>query len=534
MGNCVGGGHADTPNATPTGTQSHDTKSRAATAATAAEATKPHKGGGLGNLTASVLGRETENVRDLYDLGKELGRGQFGVTYLATEKKTGEQYACKSIAKRKLVTKEDVEDIKREVAIMHHLAGHPNVVKLKEAYEDKQSIHIVMELCAGGELFDRIIARGHYSERAAANLIRTIVQVVEYCHDLGVMHRDLKPENFLLSNKKEDAMLKTTDFGLSMFFKPGDVFTDIVGSAYYVAPEVLRRHYGVEADVWSCGVILYILLCGVPPFWAENEQGIFDAVLRGHIDFDSDPWPRISTSAKDLVRKMLRQDVKQRLTAREVLNHPWVKVDGDAPDVPMDPAVLTRLKQFSAMNKMKKLALRVIAKNLTEEEIMGLKQLFKAMDTDNSGAISYQELKEGLKKHGSNLPEAQIKQLMEAADVDNSGTIDYEEFITATVHLNKVEKEEHIYEAFRHFDTDNSGYITVDELKAALSDEHNIQPGDVEEIIAEVDTDNDGKINYEEFSAMMRKGNPTFQGEGRRTFREAMNLNVTTGPPKGN
>lgn len=529
MGNCVGGGHNDTPpNATPTAAKSQDVKAKADQAAS--DGSKALKGGGMSTLTINVLGRETENVRDLYDLGKELGRGQFGVTYLATEKTAGEQYACKSIAKRKLVTKEDVEDIKREVAIMHHLAGHPHIVRLKEAYEDKHSIHIVMELCAGGELFDRIIARGHYSERAAASLIRTVVQVVEYCHNLGVMHRDLKPENFLLSNKKEDAMLKTTDFGLSVFFKPGDVFGDIVGSAYYVAPEVLRRKYGIEADVWSCGVILYILLCGVPPFWAESEQGIFDAVLKGDVDFESDPWPHISSSAKDLVRKMLRQDVKQRLTANEVLNHPWIIVDGEAPDVPMDPAVLTRLKQFSAMNKMKKLALRVIAKNLTEEEIMGLKEMFKAMDTDNSGAISFQELKDGLKKHGSNLPESQIRQLMEAADVDNSGTIDYEEFITATVHLNKVEKEEHIYEAFRHFDTDNSGYITVEELKAALSDEHDLQPGDVEDIIAEVDTDHDGKINYEEFSAMMRKGNPTFLAEGRRTFREIEN--VPTGPPK--
>lgn len=530
MGNCIGGGQADTPKAvTPAATDTHEAKKEKATNA-AIDGAKPHKGGGISSLTLNVLGRPTENVRDVYDLGKELGRGQFGVTFLATERKTGEQYACKSIAKRKLVTKEDVEDIKREVAIMHHLAGHQNVVKLKEAYEDKQSIHIVMELCAGGELFDRIIARGHYSELAASNLIRTIVQAVEYCHGLGVMHRDLKPENFLLSNKKEDAMLKITDFGLSVFFKPGEIFVDLVGSAYYVAPEVLRRHYGVEADVWSCGVILYILLCGVPPFWAENEQGIFEAVSKGHIDFESEPWPHISTSAKDLVRKMLRMDIKQRLTALEVLNHPWVKVDGEAPDVPMDPAVLTRLRQFSAMNKMKKLALRVIAKNLTEEEILGLKEMFKSMDTDNSGAISYQELKEGLKKHGSNLPEAQIRQLMEAADVDNSGTIDYEEFITATVHLNKVEKEEHIYEAFRHFDTDNSGYITKDELKAALSDEHNLEAGEVEKIIEEVDIDKDGKINYEEFSAMIRKGNPTFQAESRRTARQIEN--VTTGPPK--
>ncbi|CAI5528938.1 unnamed protein product [Closterium sp. Naga37s-1] len=489
------------------------------TAADSAPAAGKASSGGskkAGNLTANVLGRPAEDVKNHFTIGRELGRGQFGVTYLCTDKSTGEQYACKSIAKRKLVTAEDVEDVKREVAIMHHLVDHPNVVKMKGAYEDKHSVHIVMELCAGGELFDRIIARGHYSERAAATLIRTVVSVVEYCHANGVMHRDLKPENFLLASKKEDAPLKATDFGLSIFYKPGETFSDIVGSAYYVAPEVLRRKYGPEADVWSCGVILYILLCGVPPFWAESEQGIFDAVLKGHIDFSSDPWPLISSSAKDLIKRMLKQDIKDRMSAREVLQHPWVKVDGEASDVPLDSAVLTKLKQFSAMNKMKRLALKVIASHMSEEEIMGLKEMFKSIDEDGSGSITFEELKEGLKKMGSNMPEDQVRQLMEAADVDNSGTIDYQEFITATIHMNKVEKEENLFQAFQHFDADGSGYITVDELREALSKEEALLPGEIDAILQEVDSDNDGRIDYNEFCAMMKKGNPTPVEDNRR------------------
>ena len=215
-----------------------------------------------------VLGRPMEDVKSSYSLGKELGRGQFGVTHLCTQKATGQQFACKTIAKRKLVNKEDIEDVRREVQIMHHMTGQPNIVELKGAYEDKHSVHLVMELCAGGELFDRIIAKGHYSERAAASLLRTIVQIIHTCHSMGVIHRDLKPENFLLLNKDENSPLKATDFGLSVFYKPGEVFKDIVGSAYYIAPEVLKRKYGPEADIWSIGVMLYILLCGVPPFWA--------------------------------------------------------------------------------------------------------------------------------------------------------------------------------------------------------------------------------------------------------------------------
>lgn len=168
-----------------------------------------------------VLGRPMEDVRSIYIFGGELGRGQFGVTYLVTNKKTRQQFACKSIATRKLINKDDVDDVRREVQIMHHLTGHRNIVELKGTFEDKHHVHLVMELCAGGELFDRIIAKGHYSERAAAGVCRQMVTVVHNCHSMGVMHRDLKPENFLFLSSDETSPLKATDFGLSVFFKPG-------------------------------------------------------------------------------------------------------------------------------------------------------------------------------------------------------------------------------------------------------------------------------------------------------------------------
>ncbi|KAJ9685047.1 hypothetical protein PVL29_017181 [Vitis rotundifolia] len=453
---------------------------------------KPHqikRVSSAGLRIESVLQTKTGNFKEFFILGRKLGQGQFGTTFLCVEKATRKEYACKSIAKRKLVTDEDVEDVRREIQIMHHLTGHPNVISIKGAYEDAVAVHVVMELCKGGELFDRIIQRGHYTERKAAELTRTIVGVVEACHSLGVMHRDLKPENFLLVNEEEDSLLKTIDFGLSVFFKPGEKFTDVVGSPYYVAPEVLRKRYGPEADVWSAGVILYILLSGVPPFWAETEQGIFEQVLHGDLDFSTDPWPSISESAKDLVRRMLVRDPRRRLTAHEVLCHPWVQVDGVAPDKPLDSAVLSRLKQFSAMNKLKKMALIVIAENLSEEEIAGLKEMFKMIDTDNSGQITFEELKAGLKRVGANLKESEIYDLMQAADVDNSGTIDYGEFIAATLHLNKVEREDHLFAAFSYFDKDGSGYITPDELQQAF-EEFGIGDVRLEEMIREVDQDN--------------------------------------------
>ncbi|XP_048501148.1 calcium-dependent protein kinase 15 isoform X2 [Beta vulgaris subsp. vulgaris] len=419
----------------------------------------------LSSNIGRVLGRPMEDVRESYIFGRELGRGQFGITYLVTHKQTKLNFACKSIATRKLINQDDIDDVRREVQIMHHLTGNSNIVELKSAFEDRHSVNLIMELCAGGELFDRIIAKGHYSERQAAKLFRQIVTVVYNCHSMGVMHRDLKPENFLLLSSADDSPLKATDFGLSVFIKPGEVFRDLVGSAYYVAPEVLRRSYRAEADVWSAGVILYILLSGVPPFWGD---------------------------------------------------HPWMREDGEAPDKPIDIAVLSRMKQFRAMNKLKKVALRVIAENLSEEEIMGLKEMFKSMDTDNSGTITFEELKAGLPKLGTKLSESEVRQLMEAADVDGNGTIDYMEFITATMHMNRMEKEDHLYKAFEYFDEDKSGYITTEELEQALKKYNMGDEKTIREIIAEVDTDNDGRINYDEFAAMMKKGNPDLVSNRRR------------------
>ncbi|KAL7133666.1 hypothetical protein ABFS83_12G157300 [Erythranthe nasuta] len=481
----------------------------------------------VGLQVDSVLRTKTGHLKEHFNLGHKLGHGQFGTTFLCVERKTGKEYACKSIAKRKLLSQDDVDDVRREIEIMHHLSGNPNIISIKGAYEDAVAVHVVMEVCAGGELFDRIVKRGHYSEKKAAELTRTIVGVIETCHSLGVMHRDLKPENFLFVNQEEDSPIKTIDFGLSVFFKPGDIFGDVVGSPYYVAPEVLCKRYGPEADVWSAGVIIYILLSGVPPFWGESEQEIFEEVLNGEVDFTSDPWPKISESAKDLVKKMLLRDPRKRLTAHQVLCHPWVQVDGVAPDKPLDSAVLSRLTQFSAMDKLKKMALRVIAESLSEEEIAGLKEMFKMIDTDNSGNITFEELKAGLKRCGHNLNESEIHDLMKAADVDNSGTIDYGEFIAATLHMNKIEKEDHLFRAFSYFDKDGSGFITQDELQKAC-EEFGIEELHLEEMILEVDQNNDGRIDYNEFVAMMQKGNADF---GRKRLQNKFKIGIREAMP---
>ncbi|KAF9680050.1 hypothetical protein SADUNF_Sadunf06G0079700 [Salix dunnii] len=482
-----------------------------------------------------LTGFPNENIEERYLVDRELGRGEFGVTYLCIERDSRELLACKSISKRKLRTAVDIEDVRREVAIMKHLPKDSSIVSLKEACEDDNAVHLVMELCEGGELFDRIVARGHYTERAAAAVTRTIVEVVQLCHKHGVIHRDLKPENFLFANKKENSPLKAIDFGLSIFFKPGERFSEIVGSPYYMAPEVLKRNYGPEIDIWSAGVILYILLSGVPPFWAESEQGVAQAILRGIIDFNRDPWPNISESAKSLVGQMLEPDPKLRLTAKQVLVlppentvslffwvggcgsmglqipsdfvHPWLLNAKKAPNVPLGDVVKSRLKQFSMMNRFKRKALRVIADFLSTEEVEDIKEMFKRMDTDNDGIISIEELKTGLRSFGSHLVESEVQMLVEAVDSSGKGKLDYGEFVAVSLHLQRMANDEHLRKAFSYFDKDGDGYIEPDELRDALMEDGADDCTDVaNDIFQEVDTDKDGRISYDEFFAMMKTG----------------------------
>ncbi|KAL3357552.1 hypothetical protein AABB24_017991 [Solanum stoloniferum] len=464
-------------------------------------------GNGNGHKSYVLDNPTGTDIEATYELGRELGRGEFGVTYLSTDKVSGDVYACKSISKKKLRTRVDIEDVRREVEIMKHLPKHPNIVTLKDTYEDDNAVHIVMELCEGGELFDRIVARGHYTERAAAAVTRTIVEVIQMCHKHGVMHRDLKPENFLFENKKETAPLKAIDFGLSVFFKPGERFNEIVGSPYYMAPEVLKRDYGPEVDVWSAGVILYILLCGVPPFWAETEQGVAQAIIRSAVNFKRDPWPKVSDNAKDLVKKMLNPDPSKRLTAQEVLDHPWIQNAKKAPNVSLGETVKARLKQFSMMNKLKKRALRVIAEHLTVDEVAGIKEGFQLMDIGNRGKIDVNELRVGLQKLGHQIPESDVQILMDVGDVDKDGFLDYGEFVAISVHLRKMANEEHLKKAFDFFDRNQNGYIEIEELREALDDEIETNSEEViNAIMQDVDTDKDGRISYDEFSTMMKAG----------------------------
>ncbi|KAK2994827.1 hypothetical protein RJ640_018809 [Escallonia rubra] len=280
----------------------------------------------VSNLTAPILeSTQISNFKGRYILGEQLGWGQFGIIRECSDTLTGELLACKSIAKERLVTPDDLRSVRLEIEIMTQLSGHPNVVELKAVYEEEDYVHLVMELCAGGELFHQLEKHGKYRECDARVLFRHLMQVVVYCHDKGIVHRDLKPENILLATRSSSSPIKLADFGLATYIKPGQNLYGTVGSPFYISPEVLAGGYNQAADVWSAGVILYILLSGTPPFWGKTKSKIFKAVRAAGLRFPPNPWDHVSASAKDLITRMLSVDPSKRLSATQVLAHSWLK-----------------------------------------------------------------------------------------------------------------------------------------------------------------------------------------------------------------
>ncbi|CAN4078742.1 unnamed protein product [Withania somnifera] len=465
-----------------------------------------------------------------FTIGKLLGHGQFGYTYVATDKSNGNRVAVKRIEKKKMVAPIAVEDVKREVKILKALAGHENVVEFYNAFEDHNYVYIVMELCEGGELLDRILAKkeSRYTEKDAAIVVCQMLKVAAQCHLHGLVHRDMKPENFLFKSPKEDSPLKATDFGLSDFIRPGKKFQDIVGSAYYVAPEVLRRKSGPESDVWSIGVITFILLCGRRPFWDKTEDGIFKEVLRNKPDFHRKPWPTISDSAKDFVKKLLVKDPRARLTAAQALSHPWVREGGDASEIPLDISVLSNMRQFVKYSRLKQFALRALASTLDEEELADARDQFSAIDVDKNGVISLEEMRQALAK---DLPwkmkESRVLEILQAIDSNTDGLVDFPEFVAATLHVHQLEEhnltkwQQRSQAAFEKFDIDRDGFITPEELRM-----HTGLKGSIDPLLEEADIDKDGKISLSEFRRLLRTASisshtvtsPTVRGSRKASF----------------
>eukprot|EP00922_Rhytidocystis_sp_ex-Travisia-forbesii_P001019 GHVS01001448.1.p1 GENE.GHVS01001448.1~~GHVS01001448.1.p1 ORF type:complete len:666 (+),score=103.33 GHVS01001448.1:59-2056(+) len=436
---------------------------------------------------------------------KKLGQGTYGSVCKGRNKDTGQIRAIKTISKSQV---KNLERFRLEISIMKSL-DHPNIIKLFETFEDHRNIYLVMELSQGGELFDRIIEEGYFTEKDAAALMKQILSAVHYLHSNNIMHRDLKPENFLFLSRSRDSPLKIIDFGLSCRYKPGDTASTKAGTPYYVAPQVLQGKYDQSCDYWSCGVIMYILLCGYPPFYGETDSDVLSKVKSGNFSFAGAEWKKVSEDAMELIRKLLKINPRDRFTAEDALKHPWIRcLAKNSKNVALPDTLMANLKGFRAQNKLKKAALTVIAQHMSEKEIDNLRNIFVTLDVDNSGTLSVQEVSEGLKRLGWTEIPLDLQQIIEEVDSDGSGSIDYTEFIAATMDKKIYMKEDVLWAAFRVFDLDGNGKISKDELLQVLGNadvEDTIGKDAIDNLLGEVDLNGDGEIDFDEFMYMMRK-----------------------------
>ncbi|KAJ6747588.1 SERINE/THREONINE-PROTEIN KINASE [Salix koriyanagi] len=411
-----------------------------------------------------------------YELGEEVGRGHFGYTCSAKAKKgslKGQNVAVKVIPKSQMTTAIAIEDVRREVKIFRALTGHKNLVQFYDAYEDEDNVYVVMELCEGGELLDRILSRGgKYSEEDAKIVMVQILSVVAYCHLQGVVHRDLKPENFLFTTKEDNSPLKAIDFGLSDYVKPDERLNDIVGSAYYVAPEVLHRSYGTEADMWSIGVITYILLCGSRPFWARTESGIFRAVLKTDPSFDEAPWPSLSPEAIDFLKRLLNKDYRKRLTAAQALSHPWLANHHDI-KIPLDMIVYRLAKAYIYSSSLRKSALVALAKTLTAAQLAYLREQFTLLGPSKNGYISMHNFKTAVIKHSTDaMKDSRVLDYVNMVSSLQYRKLDFEEFSAVAISVHQLEGmdcwEQHVRRAYELFEKDGNRPTMFDELASEM------------------------------------------------------------------
>jgi len=449
---------------------------------------------------SSFIFKKTTDIREEYDFDpKKIGSGTYGTVFRAVHKTTGIARAAKIVPKNRI---KDKDRFTIEVDILKRL-DHPNVIKLFEIFEDDKNVYLIMELCTGGELFDRITECGSFTEKYAAKIFKQILLAIKYCHQNNVCHRDLKPENFLFESKEGDN-LKIIDFGLSKIFSDPKIgltrMKTRAGTPYYISPEVIAGNYTYTCDLWSAGVILYILLCGYPPFFGNDDQEILRCVQRAKLDFEEEEWELVSDEAKDLIRKLIAKP-EVRYSGEEALNHPWIKNQAPNQKAEVTGPNIKMLRSFQNSQRLRKVALTYIAAQCSTSEIEELRKVFQMIDTDGDGTITLSELKVALSEIKS--PD-EVRKLMESIDTNQDGSINYTEYLAASIEKNLYMQEKKLRNTFKSLDIDGSGKISANELRQILSDEIDMEDEGVwSSIIKEVDIDGDGEIDYEEFIKMM-------------------------------
>ena len=470
------------------------------------------------NNDVIVSGNEI-NPEKIYLKTKLLGSGAFGEVWLVHHKDLDRDFAMKIIKKRKNRSN-DEKDILNEIGILKKL-DHPKILKVIDFYSTPKKYYIITEYCPEGELFNEIIKVGKFDEGQAAFIINQILKAVTYCHKMNIIHRDIKPENIMITNREKNGCLqvKLIDFGTAKIFEKGHQENKYVGSSYYMAPEIIKRKYDEKCDLWSIGVILYILLTGRPPFDGNDDDEILENVKKGVYDKWAYPFPLLSAHAKDLIFKLLQYDPKKRLSAEEAIEHPWFKtaefkkkdkVNTIPPELARE--LIQNMTKYRSDNMLKCAVIAYLVHHITNtEECFEASKLFIKIDLNSDGRIEKHELVQGFEKYwGISKEEAKEKVDLIFANIDTdfNGFIEYEEFVRAAVNSSIFMSQNYLKFAFNYFDRDSSGDITFEEIKKRFTqNSKNTNPKvdkELKEIFDKIDINGDGSISFGEFCKMMK------------------------------
>ena len=468
--------------------------------------------------TSTIIGDCKEDAEHDYKKLQLLGEGRFSTVYEAQNRITDIMRAMKIIKKEKHYSEEDEKEVINEVNILKTM-DHPNIVKLFEFYSNEKQYSIIMEYCKGGKLNTEIRNYAPFDEKYSAYIMYQIFSAINYCHNMNIIHRDLKPENILIVNRNKKnnyPNIKIGDFGMSKMVEKDSLQNKIVGTIYYVAPEVILKKYNEKCDIWSCGVIMYVLLSKKPPFGGYTEEEIISNILKGVYDIEKPPFDKISKNALDLIQKLLNKDINKRISAQEALNHPWFKENKSKElynEILNDKVLqklLDNLKKYKKNSIIQETALAYLVHNFPQmKDVINACKLFNQIDLNGDGKITEHELYKGLcTKIKSDTLEDDVRKIYEKLDMDDDGYIEYEEFVRAAVSKDKFMGDNVLKFAFRFFDKDNSGKIDFGEIekvfKKSITDQNHVEEA-LNKIIYEVDVNRDGKISFEEFSKVMKK-----------------------------